>query len=60
MVKNYMNFLYEKAQKYAQLYNKYDKQAQNPFLELIKNYNPFKPIHEQTFVWVTKPDELNS
>ena len=56
MVKNYMNFLYKKAQKYARMY---DKRAKNPFLELQEGYNPLKRMYEQTFVWVVKPEEYN-
>lgn len=34
--------------------NKYDKKAQNPFLNNDYKYNPFKSIYEQTYIWVEK------
>jgi len=34
--------------------NKYDKKAQNPFLKGDFEYNPFKSIYEQTYIWIEK------
>lgn len=33
---------------------KYDKKATNPFLNQNFEYNPFKSIYEQTYIWVDK------
>ncbi len=33
---------------------KYNKNAKNPFLENNFEYNPFKSIYEQTYIWVEK------
>lgn len=35
-------------------FKKYDKKATNPFLENNGDYNPFKSIYEQTYIWVEK------
>ena len=32
----------------------YDKKATNPFLETNFEYNPFKTIYEQTYIWIDK------
>ena len=32
--------------------NHYDKKATNPFLDNKNSYNPFKSIHEQTYILV--------
>lgn len=31
---------------------RYDKKATNPFLENTFEYNPFKSIYEQTYIWI--------
>lgn len=45
MIIKYMDILVKKTKKY-------DKKAQNPFLGQDFQYNPFKSIYEQTYVWV--------
>lgn len=30
----------------------YDKKATNPFIQNNIEYNPFKSIYEQTYIWV--------
>ena len=37
--------------------NNYDKKAKNPFLENNYNYNPFKSIYQQTYIWIEKPKD---
>ena len=32
----------------------YNKKAINPFVHNDFQYNPFKSIYEQTYIWVTK------
>ncbi len=36
---------------------KYDEKATNPFLSSEIEYNPFKSIYEQTYIWVEKIKE---
>ncbi|MBQ8635056.1 hypothetical protein IJ425_02765 [bacterium] len=43
----YFKLLLKKSQKY-------DKKATNPFINKDFEYNPFKSIYEQTYIWVTK------
>lgn len=45
MIIKYMDIMIKKM-------NKYDKKAKNPFLEANFDYNPFKSIYEQTYIWV--------
>lgn len=33
---------------------KYNKKATNPFTNKDFEYNPFKSVYEQTYIWVTK------
>jgi len=47
-MKKYVNILIKKTKKY-------DKYAKNPFLDKDFEYNPFKSIYEQTYIWVDKP-----
>ena len=42
-----MKILFKKAEKY-------NKKAQNPFLSKEFEYNPFKSIYEQTYIWIEK------
>lgn len=35
---------------------KYDKKAQNPFLKNEFQYNPFKSVYEQTYMWITNSE----
>ncbi len=46
-MKRYLKILIKKLKKY-------DKKATNPFLERDCDYNPFKSIYEQTYIWVEK------
>ena len=39
---------------------KYDNKAKNPFLENNFEYNPFKSIYEQTYIWVEKPKNIKN
>ena len=41
----YMKFLLHKTEKY-------NKKATNPFINNDFQYNPFKSIYEQTYIWV--------
>lgn len=43
----YFKFLLKKTEKF-------NKKATNPFLSKDFEYNPFKSIYEQTYIWVTK------
>lgn len=45
---NYFKTLFKKMEKY-------DKKAANPFLAKDFEYNPFKSIYEQTYLWIEKP-----
>ena len=49
MFGKYLNIIFKKIKKY-------DKYASNPFLNKDFEYNPFKSIYEQTYIWVEKPD----
>ena len=46
----YMKFLLHKTKKY-------DKKATNPFINNDFEYNPFKSIYEQTYIWVEKESD---
>ncbi len=50
MFQKYVNILIKKV-------NKYDKKATNPFLNKDFEYNPFKSIYEQTYIWVEKKSD---
>ena len=50
MTNKYLDKLFKKM-------NEYDKKATNPFLENHFDYNPFKSIYEQTYIWVDKEKE---
>ena len=43
----YFNILIKKSEKY-------NKKATNPFTNKDFEYNPFKSVYEQTYIWVTK------
>lgn len=43
----FMKFLLHKTEKY-------NKKATNPFISNDFEYNPFKSIYEQTYIWVEK------
>ena len=46
----FFKLLYKKVEKY-------DKKATNPFLSNDYEYNPFKSIYEQTYIWVEKTEK---
>ncbi|MBQ8848384.1 MAG: hypothetical protein IJ003_05515 [Candidatus Gastranaerophilales bacterium] len=50
MKSNFFKILLKKAEKY-------NKKATNPFLNNQFEYNPFKSIYEQTYLWIEKPKE---
>jgi len=52
MFKKIYKFVF-KAEKYTK---KYNKNAQNPFLKRNFEYNPYKNLYEQTYIWIEKPD----